>query len=287
MVVRMVTDSSSDIPPEVARELDITVVPLYVGFGEETFRDGVDISADRFYQDLARGEVPHTSVPSPGDFTQVYQRLAESADTIVSIHLSPRYSGTLNSARLAAGYAPEGCTVHVIDSRTVSMGCGLVVLAAAREASTGAPIEKVLDVVERSVALTHIVGMISDIRYVAGGHRLSLPGWHLFLGWLGTLLRFKLVGEICEAGRVRGRGMYLREATALYKLEMAVMEREDIAEIAVVHAMKPDWASSISARLTEAFPGVRVHVSRLSAATGVHGGPNAVAIAFIEKAPVR
>ena len=95
------------------------------------------------------------------------------------------------------------------------MGCGLVVMAAARAAKKGAELEQVLKIVSDAIQRTHIVGMISDIGYLLGGHRLSLPGWHLFLGKLGTLIRFKLAGKIHEAGKVRGIGMYFSEKKAL------------------------------------------------------------------------
>ena len=279
--VKVVTDSSSDIPPEVAQELGITVIPLYIRFGDEMYRDGVDISADQFYDKLAHSRIlPKTSIPSPGDFAEIYNQLATETDSILSIHLSPRYSGALNAAIVAKDYVPEGCTVEVIDSKSVSMGCGLVVIAAAREAKAGANLEQVRQTVNKAIWRTHIIGMIADIKYLLGGRRLSLPGAHLFLGKLGTLLRFKLVGEIYEAGKVRGRGMYFSEAKALEKLEQCVTEFPSIEEIAILYAQKPEWAQKIADRIVS-VPKKRIYHARLSAATGVHGGPKAMAIAFI------
>ncbi len=281
MVIKVVTDSSSDIPPEIARELDITVVPLYIRFGDEVYRDGVDISPDQFYDRLARSRIlPQTSTPSPGDFSEVYNQLATQTDSILSIHLSPRYSSAINAAMVAKDYAPEGCKVEVIDSKSVSMGCGLVAMAAAREAKAGANLEKVVQTVNRTILRTHIVGMIADISYLLGGRRLTLPGAHLFLGKLGTLLCFKLVGEIYEAGRVRGRGMYFRESRALEKLEQCVTEFQSVEEMAILHARKSEWARSITDRMNSAFPQIPIYGARLGGATGVHGGPRAMAIAF-------
>jgi DegV family protein with EDD domain len=281
--VKVVTDSSSDIPPEVAQELGITVIPLYVRFGNEVYRDGVDISADQFYDRLAHSRTPpKTSTPSPGDFAETYSRLASETDSILSIHLSTRYSSALNAAMVAKDYVPEGCTVNVIDSKSVSMGCGFVAMAAAREAKTGASLEQVMQTVNRTIWRTHIIGMITDIRYLLGGRRLALPGAHLLLGQIGTLLRFKLVGEIYEAGRVRGRGMYLSEAKALDRLEQCVAEYQSIEEIAVLHAKKPEWAQKIAERMTAVLAKEPIYVTRLGCATGVHGGPKAMAIAFVQ-----
>jgi len=280
--VKVVTDSSSDIPPEVAQELGITVIPLYIRFGDEVYRDGVDISAEQFYTRLAHSRIPpKTSTPSPGDFAEIYSQLAAETDSILSIHLSPRYSGALNAAMLAKDYVPEGCTVKVIDSKSVSMGCGLVVIAAARESRAGANLEQVMQTVEKAMLRTHIVGMIADINYLLGGRRLSLPGAHLFLGKLGTLLRFKLLGEIYEAGKVRGRGMYFSEAKALDKLEQCVTEFPAIDELAILYAQKPQWAQDFADRITS-VPKKRIYNARLGCATGVHGGPRAMAVAFIE-----
>jgi DegV family protein with EDD domain len=281
MVLKVVTDSSSDIPPEIARELDITIVPLYIRFANEVYRDGVDISPDQFYDRLANSRIlPQTSTPSPGDFSEVYNQLATQADNILSIHLSLRYSSAINTAMVAKDYVPAGCKVEVIDSKSVSMGCGLVAMAAAREAKAGADLEKVMQTVNRTISHTHIVGMITDIHYLLSDRRLTLPGAHLLLGKLGTLLRFRLVGEIYEAGRVRGRGMYFRESRALEKLEKCVTEFQSVEEMAILHARKSEWAQSIADRMASAFPQRPIYNARLGGATGVHGGPRAMAIAF-------
>ncbi len=281
--MKIVTDSGSDIPPEVVQELGITVIPLYIRFGDEVYRDGVDISADQFYDKLAHSRIlPKTSTPSPGDFAKIYNQLAAETDSILSIHLSTRYSGTYNAATVAKDYVPEGCTVKVIDSKSVSMGCGLVAITAAREAKAGADLEQVMQTVNKAILRTHIVGMIADINYVLSGRRLSLPGAHLFLGKIGTLFRFKLLGEIYEAGKVRGRGMFFREAKALDKLEKCVTEFQSIEEMAILYAKYPEWAQDFAERIASVFPRTRIYNARLSCATGVHGGPKALAVAFIE-----
>jgi DegV family protein with EDD domain len=284
-MVRIVTDSSADIPTELAAELGITVVPLYIRFGSDTYRDGVDITADQFYERLAHSRVlPRSSIPSPGDFAKVYQELSAGGEDIFSIHLSAKYSGALNAASLAREYVTGNIKIEVFDSRSVSMGCGFAAIAAAREARRGAGLEQVRQAAEQAARRTHIVGMIASMRYFLGGRRLSLPEWHLFLGRLGGILRFKLVGTLYEAGKVRGIGMYFSESKALEKLEEHVMKFLNIEEVAVLHARRPEWAENIAGRLSAAYPGKPVYISRLSAATGVHGGPASVAVAFIESA---
>ena len=133
MPVRVVTDSTSDLPPELCRELGVTVVPLTVNFGDKEYRDGVDLSAEEFYQTLISSpSLPRTSQPSAGLFAKTYTDLAQEADEILSIHLSTKLSQTCNSAQLGAGEVEGRCRVEVVDSLQVSIGLGLVVVAAAR-----------------------------------------------------------------------------------------------------------------------------------------------------------
>ena len=134
-MVKVVTDSTCDLPPEIADLLDITIVPLYIQISGETYRDGVDISADRLCYELTHSkETPKTSAPSPGDFVTVYSNLAAESSQIISIHLSQDYSGTFNAATLAKSYLEDKCRVEVIDSNSVSIGLGLLVVTAAKAA---------------------------------------------------------------------------------------------------------------------------------------------------------
>ena len=120
--VRVVTDSTADLPPELAEELDITVVPLQIIFGTEAFRDGVDLTGEQFFERLAKSrDLPSTSQPSVGEFQRVYEELATQTDRILSIHLSSRFSGTVETARQAAQAFTGRCQIEVIDSGTVSM----------------------------------------------------------------------------------------------------------------------------------------------------------------------
>ncbi len=162
------------------------------------------------------------------------------------------------------------------------MGCGFVVLAAAREACRGAYLDHVVQAANDAARHTHIAGIISGLRYLLEGRGHSLPGWHIFLGRLGGLLHFKLVGTLYEAGKIRSIGMFFSESKALKKLEEHVIGFPNIIEIAVMHTLRPDWAQSIAGYLSPVYPNKPVYISRLSAATGMHGGPGSVVVAFVE-----
>ena len=140
MAVRIVTDSTADMSPHLARELGVSVVPLSVIFGDEVFKEGVQIGHDLFYDKLVRSKVlPTTSAPSVGDFLEVYEPLLAETDEIVSIHLSSKLSATYNNALQAAQQLAErGARIEVVDSQLVSLGMSFVVAAAARAAIGGA-----------------------------------------------------------------------------------------------------------------------------------------------------
>jgi len=144
MALIIVTDNTADLPPELAEQLAIAVVPLTVRFGEKSYRDGKDITPDEFYQKLTHEPgLPVTAAPGPGVFTQLYQELLSQGHQVLSIHLSGKLSATYNSARLGMEALDPGRAVEVIDSMTVSMGMGLLVLRAARAAREGQKLKEV------------------------------------------------------------------------------------------------------------------------------------------------
>ena len=145
MAVKIVTDSSADLPAQLAQELGITTVPLYVRFGEEVYRERVEISDDDFYQRLLYGHVhPVTIQPSPQDFANVYQKIAQEADGIISIHLSAKLSGTYNSALQGKKMVEKGCPIEVIDSQSITVALGLINIAEAKVANSGGSLQEVM-----------------------------------------------------------------------------------------------------------------------------------------------
>jgi len=162
MAVKVVTDSTADIPPVILKKLDIAVVPIYVVFGKKSYRDRVDMGEEEFYHRLSLdGVFPTTAVHSPKNFADVYSELAKETDEIISIHLTSKESGIYNSALLARDMVQKNCRVEVevIDSQSISMSCGLLAMAAAREARAGTNLDQVANMVRRSIPQTHILFM--------------------------------------------------------------------------------------------------------------------------------
>jgi DegV family protein with EDD domain len=277
VTVRVVTDSTADLPPEVAQELGITVVPLLVLFGDEVYRDGVDLNSEQFYERLATGPVlPITSQPPVGAFLEAYRKLAAETDEIVSIHITARASGTCESA-FQAGKALGGSTrVEVVDSTSASMGLGFQVIAAAHAARAGARLDEVAAVARSVGRRVYLLALLETLEYLRRGGRIGRAQ-----AFLGSVLNLKPLltirdGVIHPVARVRTR------ARALDRIFRDCMGCGDLEQVAVMHGTTPDDAEALAQRVRELLPGVPVHIGRLGPALGVHGGPGIIGMVVVQ-----
>jgi len=277
MAVKIVTDSLSDITSDIAQGLGITVVPLTVSFGRESFLDRVTMTTDEFYYKLTHDATwPTTTQPSPGVFADVYNKLAEETDEILAITLSSKLSGTYESALNAKSLVEKECRIEVIDSLTVAMGLGLIVIAAAKEIQKGANLDEVADLVRRAMPRSHLVAYFDTLKYLAKGGRIGKAQ-----GLLGAMLSVKPVltvknGEMSPLTRLRSRtaGMdYLYNFVAGFP---------HIEELAVEHATTPDDADRLVERLSSVFPKERIYRSTISPVVGTYAGPGAMAVSVLE-----
>ena len=174
MTVRVVTDSTADIPPEIAAELGIDVVPLNVHFGTDTYRDNIDLSADEFYQRLVSSpRPPTTSQPSVGAFLEVYQKALGEADGIVSVHISAKLSGTWNSAVQAREQLDDSSRVQVVDTQQASMGLGWVAVTAAKAAQAGASLDEVASAAKSACEQVRVIFLVDTLEYLQKGGRIG------------------------------------------------------------------------------------------------------------------
>jgi len=171
MAVKIVTDSCSDITQNEAAKLGITVVPAYVHFGNEVYRDGVDIGSDQFYEKLAASPIhPSTAAPSPGDFARVYEQIAEETNEIVSIHVTRKHSAMYDSAMTGKSMASEkGAKIEVIDSRGVTMWQGLVAIVAAHAAKAGCSWQQVIHIAYKTINQLRALALMDTLRYAVKG----------------------------------------------------------------------------------------------------------------------
>ena len=275
MVVKIITDSTSDIPPEVAKALGITVVPVYVRFGEEVYRDGVDITNHVFYQKLASSVVhPSTSEPTPEDFAKVYTDCSNEADGIISIHVSAKTSGTYNSALQGKNLIKGKCQIEVIDSHFTSVGLAIVVMTAARLARAGEKLLSVFEETRKAIGQVQMLGLFETMRYLVLGGRLSKATASV-AGILNIrpLLAFKN-GELVRAGLAHKR------SDGIDKLYEFAVNNYPIQDLAIAYSTVPEQASELKARLGSLAPEERTYVIQLSAALGVHCGPGALLLAL-------
>jgi DegV family protein with EDD domain len=278
MAVKIVTDSTSDLPPELVKELDITVVPAYVGFGGKTYRDGVDINQDEVYHKMVTENLPATtSQPPPADFANIYMRLLKETDGIVSIQATSKLSGLYNSALLGKEMISGGNRIEVVDSLSVSMGLGLLTLVAARLAKAGESLPRIVEEVKQSIPSIRLWGVFDTLKYLLRGGRIGKAK-----ALLGTVLNIKPLltirdGELVPAGVVRTR------AQGLERLISNLRNCLNVQDIAIVHSTTPDEAQKLRERISAFFDRSSILVSRLGPALGVHGGPGTLILAVREK----
>ncbi|MBC8274596.1 MAG: DegV family protein [Chloroflexi bacterium] len=274
MTINVVTDSGSDISPEVAKELGITVVPVYIYFGNKAYKDGVDIGPDELYKRLAEDPIyPTTTQPIPADFAKTYSGLSENADAIVSIHLPAKVSGTCNAALQGIEIAKPKCEVHVVDSFSISVGLGIIATAAARVAKAGGKLAEVLEETKKAISQTQIRGLLDTLHYLLKGGRVTKAK-----ALVGTLLNVKPIltmrdGEIIQAGMARS---YAKGIEQLFEF---VRNYPNLQEVAIAYSTVPEEAKTLKKRIASIIGEKQIQLSRLGAGLGVHGGPGTLIVA--------
>lgn len=276
MSIRIVTDSTSDISPEVASDLGITVVPGYVWFGDEVYRDGVDISSTEFYDKLTRATVhPTTSEPTPEDFARVYADCSEGAESIISIHISAKISRIYDSALQGKKLAEGECRIEVVDSHFVSVGLALVVMAAARLAKAGESWRRVLEGTQRAISQVSMLGVFDTMRYLVMSDRVSSS-----IAAMADMLHIKPLLTFNNGEMVRA-GLVLTYSNGMDKLyEFVENNHPNVQDLAIAHSTVPEKVNQLKKRLGYVFPEERIHVAQMGSALAVHGGPGMLVVAL-------
>lgn len=278
MTVAVVTDSTCDLSPALVSELGVTVVPLTVFFGDEAFLDGVEISADQFYEreKTFRG-LPRTSQPSVEQFRAVYQSLAAESKEIVSIHISSRMSGTLNSASIAREEFAGEVHIDLIDSHNVSMGLGAVVFEAATVAREGGSLTEVVDAARRTIDRAHVIAALDTLEYLRKGGRIGRAS-----SLLGSLLSIKPIihierGELAPLERVR------THARAVERLVQHATADQRLKRLFVAAAADEAAALDLIERVRPYLPHTDIRLGQLGPAVGVHSGPGLLGICTVAR----
>jgi len=276
MTVKIVTDSASDLPSQVVKELGITVIPIVIRWGEELYRDGIDLTSQQFYERLKRSKIPPaTSVPSPGTFAEAYDRLAEETDEVLAITLSAKLSGTYTVALQSVGLMKRKCRVEVVDSKSGTMAQGFIVMKAAKAAQAGASLDEVIDIARKTIPRVDLLATFDTLEYLKRGGRIGKAQ-----AFLGSMLRVNPLitlrdGVVEPAGRTSSR------ARAIDRLYEFAMSYSYIEEMAIEDATTPDEAEKLAKRLSAKFPKERIYHSKPSLVIGAHTGPGFLIVAIL------
>jgi fatty acid kinase fatty acid binding subunit len=284
--VQVVTDSTADLLPALARRLNISVVPLSVLFESQVFKDGIDLQPDEFYRRLTQApKLPTTSPPSIGEFLETYRRLVAMGD-IISIHISSKLSDTAKRAADAVERGAEELqrvreqgaldrqpVIRVVDSWQTTVGLGLQVVLAARMVEHGLSLDEVVRRLEDQRQRYHLLFSVNTLEYLQKGGRIGKAQ-----AFLGTLLGIKPIlglrdGEVVPLDRVRGGRNVQPKLVELFK------ERVDASQpvfVAVGHATAPKWAGRLRSAIGESFQVVEMFEGEIGPVVGTHVGPGTV-----------
>ncbi len=273
--VAILTDSTSDLPAELVRKHDIHIIPLYVLWGGEQLRDGVDIDHATFYGRLPRDpEHPTTSQPTPADFVRVVEGL--DADEIVFVSISDRLSGTIASANAAKDMVRK--PLHVVDSGSVSMGLGWMTLVAARARDAGASVPEIIAAVEAARSSLHVIFTVETLEYLHRGGRIGAAA-----KLLGTALQLKPLltirpelGMIEPLERVRSRK---RSLTRVVEYSLEQLDASRPLRVGIMHAMAAAEAQAVADDLCSRITPAELVMANVTPVVGTHSGPGVIGIA--------
>ena len=276
MAIKIVTDSAADLPPDLARELDITVVPCNVVLEDVNYKDGVDLGPDEFYRRLVSGPgLPTTSQPSVADFQAVYQDLTGQGHSIISVHLSAKVSGTMNSAQRAQE-SLAGADIEVIDSGMASIAQGLIVVNAAQIAREADSVEEIAGKIRGGLSKTHCYFLLDTLEYLQKGGRIGKAQ-----AFLGGVLSVKPIlgmrdGEVHPVERPRSHQRGIRRLLEL------TSQMAPLRQLALIYSTDSQMAEELRQGFRDILPDYKIITARFGSALGTYIGPNAVGVALTQ-----
>jgi len=279
--VVVLTDSTASLPADLLVRYSIFTIPLQVIWGEESYRDGVDIQPSEFYERLKTAKVmPSTSQPSPQAFVDIYKRLLDEGHDIISIHISAKLSGTVDSAVQAKAML-EVENIAIIDSETTSIAMGYPVIEVARAAKKGASLQECKELAERLVKNTGVFFVVNTLEFLHRGGRIGGAS-----AFLGTMLDLKPIltlkdGKVDAVERVRNMDKAIDRMLLLLEKDLAGCSKPQISSL---HANTPELAEKLLKRACERFGAddSSAFVTDISPVLGTHVGPGCVGIAYLK-----
>jgi DegV family protein with EDD domain len=279
--IAIVTDSTAYIPKDILRDLPIFTIPLHVIWGDDMFRDNVDITQNIFYERLGSSKtMPSTSQPSPQEFVELYKTVAEDYDEILSIHISSQLSGTFDSA-IQAKKILSNMKIEVIDSKSTSMGLGFLVLMAARNAQSGENLLKIKGLIESARDKVKIFFVLRTLEFLKRGGRIGSAS-----ALLGTALNLKPILMV-EDGVIKPFAKVRTMQKALSRLTEILTENVEgrtPVHLSIIQAEAENDALFLQKEIENKFSKkdiAEMVITGISPVIGTHTGPGAVGICFI------
>lgn len=275
-MVKIVTDSTSDLTHEIASMLGITVVPLYVNLGGVTYRDNIDLTTEDFYRKLEQSDtLPTTSSPSPGSFTEVYDKLATETDEILTITISSKLSASYKTAVAGKEIHKSNARVEIIDSLSAIAGLGLIVISAAKAAQAGQSLDEVINVTRSSMQRVEFRIAFDTLEYLKRGGRIGAAQ-----AFLGSMLKVNPILTIKD-GVIEGVARPRSRTKAMDFLYDFVASYAQIEEMAIEDANTPDDVETLLDRLSSIFPRERIYRMKVSPVIGTHVGPRVLGLGVL------
>ena len=275
MTVKIITDSTSDITPEVASALGITVAPVTIKFGEEEYKDGVDINVDEFYTKLVKSPVsPQIMPPTPDDFVNVYNECGKETDSLLSIHFSNEKGGAYDSALMAKWMMKGKCHIEIVDATFISIGMALIIRAAAEIAETGESLLGVFDETKKAISQVGILGMLDTNKYLLKAEKIGKA-----TASLTNMLNNKQICTVKNGDIVRA-GLAGNSAKGMDKLRAFVESNYTLQDLAIAHSNVSEAAEQLKSLLATIYDKDNIHITRLGAALGMYCGPGALFVAY-------
>jgi DegV family protein with EDD domain len=276
--IRVVTDSTANLPADLAASKGIEVVPLQVMFGSESFADGIDITNEQFYERLKQSKaLPTTSQPAPGQFAATYRRLLnDGASSIISLHISHRLSGTYAAAVAGREMVP-GAKIAVLDTLSVTLGLGILALRAAEAVAAGLSHEEVVALIARLAPRTRVIFVVDTLEYLQKGGRIGAAS-----AFLGSLLSLKPIlavrdGLVQPVERVRTKS---RALDHLAKLVAQEVQPGSAVRLVVLHGQALGEATDLAESLRKTFQIPDMLIGEVGPVIATHTGPGAVGVAY-------
>jgi DegV family protein with EDD domain len=275
MTVKIVTDSSCDLPEGLVSELGIDVVPLKIRFGSEELVDRQDLTPAEFWARCATSpDLPSTAAPAPGEFEERFRKAAaEGADGVVCVNLSSKLSATGQAAEAAAMAVADLIPVKVVDSLSVTLGQGMIAVESARRAGAGATMDEIVALAEDMARRTKVYGSLDTLEYLKRGGRIGAAQ-----ALLGSILSIKPCIEVVD-GKVEPGPKQRTRSRSLQWLADQVGAHTGVENLAVLHGDAPD-VDTLLGLLDRHYPRDRIVIGQLGAVVGAHTGPRTIGVAF-------